>query len=280
MWCDSCYQDVPAITDSDDERHVCCARCGAVVGSEQVVATDEVAAAEPDSMNKILDGTDVADDRDAVSSGSLDFEYDWQLEDDIRTATRIAETLSVPVESSAHAETFVDFTDQTQHALADRQLQVSPQVVGKPSVQGPPQPSSSLAVKRSPVAAWTSLSLGLMAFACGGVLLTWAYVSGRGELWNLGVPLVVAGQAGLLIGLVLQLEGLWQSNRRNSDQLGTLDNRLSDLTQTTAMLGTTHSSAAQSFYAHMAEGANPNLLLADLKGQLDLLALKLSKQQG
>ena len=39
------------------------------------------------------------------------------------------------------------------------------------------------------------------------------------------------------------------------------------------MLNVTHSSAAQAFYAHMADEASPQTLLADLKGQIDLLAI-------
>lgn len=88
--------------------------------------------------------------------------------------------------------------------------------------------------------------------------------------------MVLAGQAGLLLGLVFQLDGLWRNHRQQDKTLGGLESRLKELRRTTAMLGTTHSSAAQAFYSHMAEGAHPELLLADLKGQLDLLAVKMS----
>ena len=44
------------------------------------------------------------------------------------------------------------------------------------------------------------------------------------------------------------------------------------------LLGTSHGSPAGSFYAHMARGASPQLLLADLKSQLDLLAVKLGQK--
>jgi hypothetical protein len=42
----------------------------------------------------------------------------------------------------------------------------------------------------------------------------------------------------------------------------------------------THSSAAQAFYAHMADQASPYLLLADLKGQLDLVARSMARRGG
>jgi len=128
--------------------------------------------------------------------------------------------------------------------------------------------------------AWAVLSFGLMGFMCGGVLLGWSYVAGRDELWSLGMPITVAGQVGLLLGLVLQLERIWQGNRAAADKLEQVDEQPHDLKQTTELLGATHTSAAQAFYAHMAQGAHPQMLLADLKGQLDLLAVKMSETSG
>jgi hypothetical protein len=83
----------------------------------------------------------------------------------------------------------------------------------------------------------------------------------------------------LLLGLVLQMDSLWQANRRTTETLDQVDHRLQEINHTTTMLGTTHSAPAQSFYAHMAAGANPQMLLADLKGQLDLLAVRMSGQR-
>ena len=54
--------------------------------------------------------------------------------------------------------------------------------------------------------------------------------------------------------------------------------QLDDLRQTTSLLGSNHGSAAQAFYAHLAQGANPQMLLADLKGQLDLLAIRMAQR--
>ena len=108
-----------------------------------------------------------------------------------------------------------------------------------------------------------------MALACGGVLIAWSLIAGRDDLWSIGLPLAVVGQGGLVIGLLLQLDGLWQSSKKTEETLTQLDCKLHDLAHTTTMLGTTRSTPAQSFYVHMAEGASPHLLLADLKGQLD-----------
>ena len=115
-----------------------------------------------------------------------------------------------------------------------------------------------------------------MGFVCGAVLLGWSLVAHRGELWSLGMPIALAGQLGLLVGLVLQLERLGDDNRRTVDKLESVDERLDDLKHTATLLSTGHTAPSQAFYAHMAGGASPQLLLADLKGQLDILAVQMS----
>jgi hypothetical protein len=132
---------------------------------------------------------------------------------------------------------------------------------------------------KSHLIAWSILSLGLATFACGAVLLGWSFAAERDDLWPLGLPLALIGQAGLIIGLVLQLDGLWQSNRHTAQTLSQLDGELSRVRHATTLLSTSRTAPAQSFYAHMAEGASPQLLLADLKGQLDLLAQQMSSQR-
>jgi len=92
------------------------------------------------------------------------------------------------------------------------------------------------------------------------------------------MPIALGGQLGLLLGLLLQLDRLGDDNRRTSDQLETVDQRLDDLKQTATLLSTTHSAPSQAFYSHMAGAANPQLLLADLKGQLDLLAVQVASR--
>src|SRR5262249_5161295 len=132
---------------------------------------------------------------------------------------------------------------------------------------------------RSHTAAWAILSLGLAVFACGAVLLGWSLVAQREDLWPVGMPLALIGQAGLILGLILQLDGLWHTSRHTAAALSELDGELKSVRQATTLLSTSHSPSAQSFYLHLAEGATPQLLLADLKGQIDLLAQQMAKQK-
>jgi hypothetical protein len=128
------------------------------------------------------------------------------------------------------------------------------------------------------LAAWLVLLTGLMGMACGGVLLGWSLVAARQDLWRIGLPIALVGQIVLVIGLILQMDRIWNDHSHTSAKLDHMDERLADLKSTTALLGTTHSTPAMSFYSHLVGGANPQLLLADLKGQLDLLALKIGHE--
>jgi hypothetical protein len=117
-----------------------------------------------------------------------------------------------------------------------------------------------------------------MGFACGGVLLAWSFVADRADLWSLGLPITLSGQCGLVIGLLLQLERVWKSSSDNYTKLDEVDGRLDDLKHLTTLLGTSQSGGSSAFYSHLSGGASPHLLLADLKSQLDLLAVHMARR--
>lgn len=144
-------------------------------------------------------------------------------------------------------------------------------------VQSPARSEATVQTPRGHFLGWTVLSLGLAVFSCGAVLLAWSLVAGRQDLWPLGMPLALIGQAGLIVGLVLQLEGLWNTSRKTAAVLSELDGELKNVRQATSLLSCSHATSAQSFYLHLAEGASPQLLLADLKGQMDLLAQQMAR---
>ena len=64
-----------------------------------------------------------------------------------------------------------------------------------------------------------SLMLGLMASTCGGVLLGWAVVMRRDDLWSVGLPIAVGGLLALLVSTVLQLDRLSGDHRQTVARL-------------------------------------------------------------
>jgi hypothetical protein len=115
-----------------------------------------------------------------------------------------------------------------------------------------------------------------MTFVCGGVLLGWSLVTNRQELWTIGMPIALFGQIALLLGLLLKLDRLWRDNHRAAAKLDHVDEQLHQLKTATRMSHTSHGLLSGAFYSHLADGASPQLLLTDLRSQLDLLASKIS----
>jgi len=267
MWCDSCRQDVPAISSGDADPRIVCAHCGGPLVRRRD-ADNDTPEAELAGFEEALESQHAGEEDD--ENLRLD---DWQMEEDLRRAERLIGRVYPHrrrEEGSGHSSADPHEQIATWHAQLDRPL-VIPDWVDPATQRRRRSGASGLA--------WLLLSLGLMAFACGGVLLAWSAATGRGDLWNWGLPLALGGQAALLVGLLFQLEGVTSNNRQTTRSLDELADRLSELKQTTSLLSTTHSSAAASFYTHFADGADPNLLLADLKGQLDLLAVKMAKDK-
>ncbi len=237
MWCRDCQQDVPGVASTEDPQRICCARCSTLMPS----STDSTENVPKEEVVDI----------DSYLPPLLDT---WQIDDDLRESERLI-----------------------------RQFRIqSPETDFRPSVPLPipphsvPKPRQTRRRKRTPWLSWLALSLGLMTFVCGGVLLGWSFLMGREDLWGLGMALTMAGQAAMIMGLVLQMDGLWQTNRDTTESLDELDDQLHHLHHTTTLMTSSHSDPARSFYTHMSEGASPELLLADLKGQLDLLTAKMA----
>ncbi|MCA9186453.1 MAG: hypothetical protein R3E01_24260 [Pirellulaceae bacterium] len=192
--------------------------------------------------------------------------FDWQLDNDLEAAERAVRSYGAPAIGPTIPLAATSSRSWTSSPRDERLRRVDDEELREDRESSAPWA----------MLAWPLLGLGVMALSAGVVLVACSFSDGRTQLWDYGVPMVLAGQAGLLLGLVFQLDGLWRNHRQQDKTLGGLESRLKELRRTTAMLGTTHSSAAQAFYSHMAEGAHPELLLADLKGQLDLLAVKMS----
>lgn len=239
MWCSNCQQDVPGLGSTSPG----CPRCGKY-SADPLTAT-------PIAATRV---------KRAFHIPSLNND-DWALEAELRGVQRLVKSLKARDDHRPIAP------------VAPQQFSSVPQDSRSSAV-----PSTTPQPPRNHTAAWLILSLGLAIFACGAVLLAWSLVAQRPDLWPVGMPLTLIGQAGLILGLVLQLDGLWTTSRSTAAALSELDGELKNVRQATSLLSTSHSSGAQSFYLHLAEGASPQLLLADLKGQMDLLAQQMARK--
>lgn len=271
MWCKRCGQDVPGVS-SAEEGKICCARCGWGLGQDSAGG----GAAQGSQRAQVKAGSEAVpgDPAARIESDGPSHWDDWELDEQLLHIRRKLGAADAP-------------SPEVQAACRSERARLDPGHAGPPAWHVAPQrkpapgPSPDRQSTASmPAVTWAILSLGLMAFVCGAVLMGWSVATQRDELWSRGVPFAVVGQIALLVGLILQLERLWRDGRQTAAKLEHVDEELHGLRSTTAMLGTTHSSAASAFYCHMAGGANSQLLLSDLKGQLDMLALKIGQEQG
>ena len=110
--------------------------------------------------------------------------------------------------------------------------------------------------------------------------MAWSMVSSRENLWSIGFPIALVGGINLLIALIVQLDRFLNDNQDTVTKLKKVDDQLNRLAAVTKQLGKNHHSPSDAFYAHLAGGANPQLLLSDLKSQLDILAVKIGERKG
>jgi hypothetical protein len=274
MWCRQCQQDVPVLAPSDEGRS-CCPRCGLDLGIVPVKRKPARACSHEYAS------------RAALGSSATELDA-WNAEEQLRHIER-----TLRIRKKHHRRSAVDpigkrtRIDATHHEIADphhakpsrSRFENSPDrepahfAKRSKTQQAPPARDSALLAFLT----WTATLLGAAALLGGGIALAGSILGSRPDYWNYGLPFAVGGQIVLLVGSALQLDRVWRAHRSAAEKLDDVDKEIHDLKTTAALLGMTHSPTASAFYAHFAGGANAQLLLADLKSQLDLLAIRIAR---
>jgi hypothetical protein len=123
--------------------------------------------------------------------------------------------------------------------------------------------------------AWLIVTAGLAVLASGVGLIAWSLTNERFLYWNLAIGLTLGGQGALIFGLVLVVTHLWRNSRYATSKLHDVHARLGQVQQTADVLATMRAGGAPAFYTDLVRGASPQVLLANLKGQLDQLAARI-----
>ncbi len=268
MWCRFCGQDVPGIP-SLQEGDYSCVRCGQplapILREPNFSVPEPVPASEEEPVTS---GAGTAAQRWPSYDG-------WEIEEQLRHARRVLRPLPAPAERSTERITEPKFRLDTGHDASPPHMKRERRPRKKRGRAAAPRkhaPGDRLLA----FLAWMTLSLGTASFVCGLALMGWSMNSSRQDLWSIASPIVFAGQIALVLGLLLQLDRVWRNSRWTATKMESVDEQLQDLKTATTLLSTSHGSSS-AFYAHWAGGAGPEILLSDLKSQLDLLAMKLSK---
>lgn len=260
MWCLQCQQDVPAFANAENSAEKCCARCRRPFTRKNAQRIEERRSATESTSA-------------AVTPSTAPNLKDWRIDADLRTADELARRSGIshmlPTEQPRNRS-----TDNGARFRIDQAHFGEQSTVGKPVER-----RVELAPVRSPWFSWLALGSGITTVVCGAILVAWSLLRARPELWNIGLPLVLAGQGALVLGLILQLDGMWQTQKVTRHVLNDLDQQIEGLRQSANLLHASQPVSSSKFYSHLSDGAGPQILLADLKGQLDLLALRLSEQR-
>jgi hypothetical protein len=145
-----------------------------------------------------------------------------------------------------------------------------PEMRRRPAPSPKPQPRP-----QGQALAWLLATLGTMAMIFGVGILAWSLAMPQPLWWNWGVGITLAGQSIMVAALIQLLASLWNQSRHASGRLTAVQQELAELQRTADLLMSSRTSGAASFYADVARQANPQLLLVNLKGQLDELAARL-----
>lgn len=175
MWCTSCRQDVPGLA-STEGREYRCARCGTVVC--------EPAAASIGERIAPLDAS--ADDGSANLRPPAPYDP-WEVNEALRHVERVLEAgrrVAAPLDH-------------------DRRLRFDPTELSRRHVSAGVGVAQEQRPSIAKTLAWFCLACGVMALACGAALMTWSLAGHRPALWTLGLPVALAGQLTLVVGLLL-----------------------------------------------------------------------------
>jgi hypothetical protein len=272
MWCRVCAQDVPGVP-SLEEGTYSCARCSAPL----IPFAPHAAPSQPAPHGKGNHAGGV--ERKATSAVRRAPGYDgWEIEEQLRHAFRVLRSTRTGTNQEAPADGpkfRVDAGHRVPAPHAKKARRASRRIDRPAAAKRRQTPASGGGLLAALV--WLALSLGTMAFGCGLALLGWSAYAHSQELWTIGAPIILGGQIALVLGLVLQLERIWRDSRRAAARLEVVDEQIDDLKTATSLLSTTHA-PSNAFYSHWAGGAGSEMLLSDLKSQLDLLAVKLSQE--
>ncbi|HEX4148080.1 MAG TPA: hypothetical protein VHY20_03790 [Pirellulales bacterium] len=199
MWCKSCRQDVPGLV-SPGEKCYCCARCGSVL------QVDGAASSPPREQRPIEAAAERVTPR-----------YDpWELNEQLR-----------------HVQRLLDGGQWVRPGRGEASYRRdAPMAWGSagPASAGKDRPQGAWVR----IVSWPLLALGLGIGACGAALVGLSLVSGRGELWRLGLPTVLAGQFALLLALLVQTAGHYAGRKAANRQVQQLDEQLETVRRTLA----------------------------------------------
>jgi hypothetical protein len=267
MWCSTCQQDTPGAAHAATGRIVC-SRCQQPVRSRRPAPNARICD----------DGIALDEQATTAAAATASFRQDdWSGQQRVRQLARELKRPAVAANKAA-ASTFSDRRrfepPQDLYGHIDRSPAAS--ITPAATQLSANAVLQSRRTESSQIVAWLIVLVGSLALVGGIGLIAWSLSTKQMLHWNLALGLALGGQGTLILGLVLAVSRLWRHSRYAAGKLQDVHARLGQLQQTAEVLTTMRAGGgAPAFYAELARGASPQMLLTNLKGQLDQLAARL-----
>jgi hypothetical protein len=120
------------------------------------------------------------------------------------------------------------------------------------------------------------LATGVISFLGGAASLIWSAALNRTYVWQWGLTITLAAEGLLIVGLTWMAARLWRNSRRLNRQLSDVDDQLEEIHELAGSLSAGRLSGSQHYYQHFSQVANPHMLVANLRGQIDQLAERMA----
>lgn len=254
MWCRQCQQDVPAVAQGS-EGPLVCPRCRQSLRQTSIRA---VADAGIDLGSFPQQSSPDVEQR-------LPFDSFAQKESR-RRLQRIGRKLQSPCRRSL-----------SWHPSSTLQTIVGTAPVDARSEQRLRRLARQLE-REAPAARRTSwllsllIAVGVIGFSFGLLALGWSAAFNLSIIWQWGMTTTIAAEGLLIVGLTSMAWRLWRNGRSVNRKLQGMDQQLTAIHELTGSLSAGHLSASQHYYHCFNQVANPHMLMANLRGQIDQLA--------
>ena len=260
MWCSQCQQDVPAVVRCA-QGPLLCTQCEHEVG-EPLVSQESCHC--PSDTGLSFDAFDMqqAAAEQELASPICELQRE-QSNEKLRWIDR-------QLHRSYRSDLAVEVAPRLREPVA--------------SVTPPPVMATTQRTQDEPKSKTTSwllsllLGVGVIGFCSGLGLLAWSTAFHLPQLWQRGMTLTIGAEGLLILSLAWMAARLWHNSRRVNRQLHGVDRQLAEIEQITGTLAGSQQPTSQHFYHHANQAASPHMLVANLRGQVDLMSARLASK--
>lgn len=254
MWCGHCHQEVPAVR-SGDRNALVCAHCS----QDLKFVTPPVS-----DVGIALDEFESQQSAPVVICDAIE---EFKLTDSREKLRRIGQQLRIP---------YVQPMQVNASPIWERKITSTPTSTHEPRAISQQE---NLTPSRNSSASFLLtcvLGLGVVGFLAGVGTLLFAMSFESTSLWQWGLSATIASEGILVIGLTWMAVRLWRNGYQLNSQIRGVDAQLQEIHQLTGTLAANQVSSSHHYYHHFSQVANPHMLVANLRGQIDQLAERIA----